>query len=233
MTRLLFWEDAYIREFNAQVVKVDGGAVELGGTAFFFSSGGQPSDSGRIDGLKVIDVRRGPSGEALHILEETPNFKAGDMVRGVIDWERRYKIMRLHSACHVMSGVLLKSFGVRRHTGIQIYDDRARMDFDMDKLDGETAAAIEKEVNRVIESHLDIVAKILTWEEVNQDPNLKTVSEDRYEKFDVPRLLEIVGFDRQLDGGTHVANTSEIGKIRIVKRENKGRNNKRIILVVE
>lgn len=141
--------------------------------------------------------------------------------------------MRLHSACHVMSGVLLRSFNVRKHTGIQISEDRARMDFDMEKLDQVVSQEIEKEANKVIESHLDIIAKILTWDKVDRDSDLKTVSEDRYEKFDVPRLLEIVGFDRQLDGGTHVLNTKEIGKIKIVKRENKGKNNKRIVIVVE
>jgi Ser-tRNA(Ala) deacylase AlaX len=131
-----------------------------------------------------------------------------------------------------MSGVLKKSFNVRKHTGIQIHEDKARMDFDMEKLDQAIAQAIENEANRIVESHHHITARVLTWEEVNQDPDLKTVSEDRYEKFDVPRLIDIVGFDRQLDGGTHVLNTKEIGNIKIVGRENKGKNNKRITLVV-
>jgi Ser-tRNA(Ala) deacylase AlaX len=132
-----------------------------------------------------------------------------------------------------MSGVLQKSFNVRKHTGIQIHEDKARMDFDMEKLDQAIVQAIENEANRIVESHHDITARVLTWEEVNRDPDLKTVSEDRYEKFDVPRLIDIVGFDTQLDGGTHVLNTREIGKIKIVRRENKGKNNKRITLVVE
>jgi Ser-tRNA(Ala) deacylase AlaX len=106
-----------MREFDAQVVRIDGSVAELDRTCFFASSGGQPCDTGEIDGLKVIDVRRGANGALLHTLEREPSFKTGYEVRGSIDWERRYKIMRLHSACHVMSGVLLKSYNVRRHTG--------------------------------------------------------------------------------------------------------------------
>jgi len=103
----------------------------------------------------------------------------------------------------------------------------------MEKLDQSIAQAIENEANRIVESRYDIIARVLTWEEVSRDPDLKTVSEDRYEKFDVPRLVDIVGFDRQLDGGTHVLKTKEIGRIKIVRRENKGKNNKRITLVVD
>ena len=151
----------------------------------------------------------------------------------MIDWDRRYRIMRLHSACHVMSGVLLKDFDVRKHTGIQIYDDRARMDFDMEKLDQTTAEEIEAAANRIVTEGHEISAKITSWEYVETEPDLKTVSGERYDRSSVPRILEIAGLDRQLDGGTHVSNTREIGRIRIVRRENKGRSNKRIVLVVE
>ncbi len=232
MTRLIFWEDAYKREFDARVISSNDVEVVLDQTCFFASSGGQPSDTGTIRERRVVDVRK-EENDIVHVLEKRPSLNAGDLVHGVIDWERRYRIMRLHSACHVMSGVLLKGFNVRRHTGIRIYEDRARMDFDMEKLDATILKAIEREANKIVESHLEIVARILSWEEVKQDPGLMTVSEDRYEKFEAPRLLEIAGFDRQLDGGTHVANTREIGSIRIVARENKGKNNKRITLIVE
>ena len=232
MTRLIFWEDAYKREFDARVISSNGVEVVLDQTCFFASSGGQPSDTGTISDHRVVDVRK-EENDIVHVLEERLSFSAGDLVRGVIDWERRYRIMRLHSACHVISGVLLKGFNIRRHTGIRIYEDRARMDFDMEKLDATILEAIEREANKIVESHLEIVARILSWEEVKRDPELMTVSEERYEKFEAPRLLEIAGFDRQLDGGTHVANTGEIGSIRIVARENKGKNNKRITLIVE
>ncbi len=233
MTLLLFWEDAYSIEFDAKVISIHQNELIIDQTCFFASSGGQPSDTGSINGQRVVDVKRTYNGDIIHVLEAEPDFKMNQPLHGKIDWDRRYKIMRLHSACHVMSGVLLRSFNVRKHTGIQISEDRARMDFDMEKLDQVVSQEIEKEANKVIESHLDIIAKILTWDKVDRDSDLKTVSEDRYEKFDVPRLLEIVGFDRQLDGGTHVLNTKEIGKIKIVKRENKGKNNKRIVIVVE
>ena len=232
MTRFIFWENAYEREFDARVISSNNEELVLDQTCFFASSGGQPSDIGKIGDCAVVDVKTREN-EIVHILESEASFKANDFVHGVIAWERRYRIMRLHSACHVISGVLLKSFNVRKHTGIRIYEDRARMDFDMEKLDATILTAIEREANRIAESNLEIVARILSWEEVKQDPELMTVSEDRYEKFEAPRLLEIAGFDRQLDGGTHVKNTREIGKIRILGRENKGKNNKRITLIVE
>ncbi len=233
MTRMLFWEDPYQGEFSAQVISANGNDVTLGSTCFFFSSGGQPSDTGEIEGIRVLDVHKGDDGVVVHVLQGQPTFKPGQLVRGRIDWERRYRIMRLHSACHVMSGVLLKSFNIRKHTGIRIYPDKARMDFDMGKLDHATAQEIETEANRIVQEHRDIVARIASWEEVDRDPELKTVSENRYETIEVPRILEIIGFDKQLDGGTHVRNTAEIGKIKIVKTENKGRNNKRLTLIIE
>jgi misacylated tRNA(Ala) deacylase len=222
-----------MREFSAQVVSVNGNEIILDRTCFFPSSGGQPNDTGEIEKLRVTGVRRGNDGEIIHVVEGEPESGVGEVVHGRIDWDRRYRIMRLHSACHVLSGVLLKSFNVRKHTGIQIRDDRARMDFDMEKLDQSVVELIEKEANKIVSEGHEIVARIVTWDDVNLDSELKTVSEDRYEKIDAPRILEIVGFDRQLDGGTHVRNTIEIGRIRIVKRENKGKSNKRITLVVE
>src|SRR5487761_505195 len=182
LTRLLFWEDAYMKEFDGTVISINQNEVILDQTCFFASCGGQPSDTGSINGKKVVDVKRADNSDIIHALEAEPDFKIDQVVRGRIDWDRRYKIMRLHSACHVMSGVLLKSFNVRKHTGIQISEDRARMDFDMQKMDRDIVQAIEREANKVIESHLDIVAKMLTWGEVNKDAYLKTVSEGRYEK---------------------------------------------------
>jgi len=222
-----------MKEFDSRVTSIDRNGVVLDQTCFFASSGGQPSDTGSIGGVRVLDVKRAANNDIVHVLETEKDVRVGQLLSGKIDWDRRYKIMRLHSACHVMSGVLKKSFNVRKHTGIQIHEDKARMDFDMEKLDQSIAQAIENEANRIVESRYDIIARVLTWEEVSRDPDLKTVSEDRYEKFDVPRLVDIVGFDRQLDGGTHVLKTKEIGRIKIVRRENKGKNNKRITLVVD
>jgi misacylated tRNA(Ala) deacylase len=232
VTRLLHWEDAYMREFEAEVVSTKANTVTLNRTCFFASSGGQPSDTGQIDTLRVVDVRK-DSAEIIHTLGREPSFRKSEVLHGSIDWERRYRIMRLHSACHVVSGVLLKEFNVRKHTGIQIRDAKARMDFDMDMLDQNRAVTIHREANRIVDEGHAIVARIVSWDEVNRDVELKTVSEGRYERIDVPRILEIVGFDKQLDGGTHVRNTLEIGRIKIVNRENKGKNNKRITLVVE
>ncbi|MCL5783288.1 MAG: alanyl-tRNA editing protein [Candidatus Thermoplasmatota archaeon] len=232
MTRYLFWEDSYAREFETQVMSASGNEIILNSTCFYPSSGGQPSDTGTINGIDVIDVRKREDGEIVHTLQSVGGIGSGDTVKGILDWDRRYRLMRLHSAGHVVSGILSKNFGVRKHTGIQIYEDRVRMGFDIARLDKEVSTSIESEFNRVVAENHQIVAKMLTWELVNSDSSLKTVSEDRYEKIDVPRVLDIVGFDKQLDGGTHVRSTGEIGEIEIIGRENKGRNDKRIIFTI-
>ena len=233
MTRYLFWQDSYMRDFEATVTEKNEKELLLDQTCFYPSGGGQPSDTGTINGIRVNDVIKLDSGEIVHILENTAGIEKGMTVNGNIDWGRRYRLMRLHSACHVVSGVMAKSFGVRKHTGIQISEESARMGFDMQKLDSDVSESIESEVNKVISEGHSIVAEMLTWAQVNSDPALKTVTEERYEKIDVPRVLDIVGLDRQLDGGTHVRNTLEIGRIKIIRHENKGKSDKRVTFVLE
>ena len=141
--------------------------------------------------------------------------------------------MRLHSAAHVISYVIVKNFGNIIFTGSQIYEDRARMDFNLPQFNAEVASLIEKEANEIVEKAIPIKTYFVSKEEVEKNPWLKRVDPRLYEKFDVLRVVEIESLDAQLDGGTHVKNTKEIGKIKIVKRENKGKNNKRIYIQVE
>jgi len=230
----LFWKDAYQKEFDAEVLAVDGNKVILNQTCFYASSGGQIGDTGEINGMKVLDTIYDDNENIVHVLEKTPELKVGETVHGKIDWERRYKIMKFHTAAHIISYVLLKNFGNVRFTGSQIYPDRGRMDFNIEKLDEETAKIIEEKANEIVKMNLPVTSRIISKEDLGSNPNLKRMADaSHYEKYKILRIVEIGGIDAQLDGGTHVKSTGEIGKIKIVKRENKGKNNRRITIIVE
>ena len=233
MTRKLYLEDSYQKEFDAKVAAVNGNQVILDQTYFYAAAGGQPGDTGEISGVKVSDTIKGPDGNVVHVLEKEPEFKVGGSVHGIINWGRRHRIMRLHTACHIISGVVYQKFNGAKFTGSQIYEDRARMDFDIEKFDEETAKIVETGSNKIIESDMPVAAKMLDWEEAEKDADLFRVQHELYSKYDKPRIVSIGNFDKQLDGGTHVKSTKEVGTIRIVKRENKGKHNKRITIVVE
>ncbi len=230
-TELLYLEDSYLREFEAEVMGVDDEGVFLDKTAFYLGGGGQPCDTGKlIVGDKeyiVIGMRRD---DALHIIEgDKP--KVGEKVHGIIDWERRYRIMRTHTAVHVMSGVAYQQFGVVI-TGNQLYEARARLDLSFENMSRELAQKIVEESNRIIEKNLRVKWYYISKEEFKNRPELMRVNPKLYEKYDRIRVVEIEGFDIQADGGTHVKSLKEIGKIELQKYESKGRKNKRIYITL-
>jgi misacylated tRNA(Ala) deacylase len=234
MTVKLFWQDSYQKEFDAKVISVNGNGLVLDQTCFYATSGGQIGDTGEINGIKVLDTVKGENEDIVHVLEREPDFKVGDAVHGMIDWDRRHVIMKLHTSAHVISAVLVKNFGNVLFTGSQIYPDRARMDFNIEKLDEETTKILEEKSNEVVKMNLPIISRIISSEELKSNQNLMRLADTSYyEKYKTLRVVEIKDFDVQLDGGTHVGNTSEIGRIKIVKRENKGKNNRRITIIVE
>jgi misacylated tRNA(Ala) deacylase len=234
MTVKLFWQDSYQKEFDAKVISVNGNGLVLDQTCFYATSGGQIGDTGEINGIKVLDTVKGENEDIVHVLEREPGFKVGDIVHGKIDWDRRHVIMKLHTSAHVISAVLVKNFGNVLFTGSQIYPDRARMDFNIEKLDEETTKILEEKSNEVVKMDLPIISRIISSEELKSNQNLMRLADTSYyEKYKTLRVVEIKDFDVQLDGGTHVGNTSEIGRIKIVKRENKGKNNRRITIIVE
>jgi misacylated tRNA(Ala) deacylase len=234
MTVKLFWQDSYQKEFDAKVISVNGNGLVLDQTCFYATSGGQIGDTGEINGIKVLDTVKGENEDIVHVLEREPGFKVGDIVHGKIDWDRRHVIMKLHTSAHVISAVLVKNFGNVLFTGSQIYPDRARMDFNIEKLDEETTKILEEKSNEVVKMDLPIISRIISSEELKSNQNLMRLADtSHYEKYKTLRVVEIKDFDVQLDGGTHVGNTSEIGRIKIVKRENKGKNNRRITIIVE
>ena len=234
MTEWLFWKDAYQKEFDAKIILVNGNEIILDQTCFYPTGGGQIADTGEINGIKVVDTKKDENDTIFHLLESAPDFKVGDPVHGKIDWDRRYNIMKLHTSAHIIDAVLVKNFGNVLFTGSQIYPDRARMDFNIEKLDEEIIKIIEEKSNEIVKMNFDVVSRIITKDEFESNPNLKRLADtSHYEKYKTFRVIEIKDFDIQLDGGTHVARTGEIGRIKIVKRENKGKNNRRITIIVE
>lgn len=230
-TELLYLEDSYLREFEARVIGVCDEGIYLDRTAFYTGGGGQPCDTGKIIAgdreYEVVGIKRE---DALHIIEgDKP--EVGEKVRGIINWERRHRIMRTHTAVHVVSGVAYQQFGVVI-TGNQLYEGRARLDLSFENMSKELALEIIEESNKVVQKDLPVKWYFISKEEFKNRPELMRVKPKLYEKYDKIRVVEIEGFDIQADGGTHVKSLSEIGKIELQKYESKGRKNKRIYIVL-
>jgi Ser-tRNA(Ala) deacylase AlaX len=229
MTQLLYVHDSYLREFDAVVTGVEGQRVALDRTAFYPGGGGQPADTGflRWNGMtgRVAELRK--EGDTVwHAVEgEVP--ASGASVHGGLDWERRFDIMRHHSALHVLVGVVYKTFNALV-TGGAIYPDRARMDFSLEDLNKDRIGAIEAEANRVIREQRRILVRFLSRDEFERSDLVRLAKNLIPQEIREVRVIEIEGFDAQADGGTHVANTSEIGALRVTKTENKGKINRRL-----
>jgi misacylated tRNA(Ala) deacylase len=236
VTELLYADDSYLTECDAVVTEVrDGTAVVLDRTVFYPTGGGQPHDLGtlRWDGgeARVMEVRKqGP--DVLHLVEGAVP-PVGARVHGEIDWERRYRLMRHHTALHAMSGVIYQLFG-STVTGGQMYPDRARMDFALPDLSPEKVAQIEATTNRLLAEGRPIHVTSLPREQALEIPDLiRTKVNLIPEAVRVLRIIDIEGIDMQADGGTHVRNTREVGPVRVVKTENKGKENKRLEIALD
>ena len=235
-TTPLYQTDSYLATFPATVAAVDleRHAVVLDQTAFYPTGGGQPHDLGalRADGWtgEVIDVRK-HGAEIFHVLASEATLpEVGAPVRGEIDWERRYALMRMHSALHVLCGTVYRDYAALV-TGGNMTPDHARMDFEMDSADftPERVAAIEAAANAEIAAGREIRAQLLPRAEAFAIPDLiRTKINLLPEGIREVRTVEIVGLDLQADGGTHVRNTTEIGGLRVIGTRSKGKINKRI-----
>jgi len=226
MTQLLFREDAYLRACEATVVAVRDNAVELDRTVFYPTGGGQPGDTGTISGLRVVDTRKADGDAVLHLLEPGADVPAvGAKVEAVIDWDRRHRLMRYHTALHLVGAVVKAPV-----TGGRIGEDKSHLDFDieMDKLVKE---AIEDGVNALVRAGHDTRASWITDAELDARPELvRTMSVAPPRGSGRIRLLEIPGVDLQACGGTHVANTREVGPLAVVRIRSEGRRNKRVTI---
>jgi misacylated tRNA(Ala) deacylase len=240
MTELLYLSDAYRREFDAAVVAADADehAVALDATAFFPTGGGQPNDTGELSfadmSAKIVDVVKDSEGIAWHKLSaESPLPELGHKVHGVIDWQRRYLIMRVHTAQHVMNGNIWRDHGAHV-TGAQITPPEGRLDFELAAMSQEFARSLEAAINDVVRRNLPVRVIWLPRAEADNDPSLIRLKANLIPRsIDPLRVIDIVGLDRQADGGTHVAATGEVGRVRVVKTESKGKANKRVRIAVD
>jgi misacylated tRNA(Ala) deacylase len=235
MTKAIYHEDSYIREFQAQVLEASENGVVLDQTAFYPGGGGQPSDKGILvaDNQKaMLSKFKRMDGQLWHLLDPQP-FKEGQMVRGEIDWARRYQIMRTHTAMHILCGVIWRDYGASV-TGGNMEPLRGRMDFEFETMKRELVDEIEDKINLEVDAARDVRTDILPREEAFKIPDLiRTKINLLPEGILEVRVVEIEGLDLQADGGTHVANTSEVGKIRIVDYKSKGAINKRLVVELE
>lgn len=233
-TDQLYLRDAYLRFFDATVAAVDGEGrrVALDRSAFYPTGGGQPHDTGTLAGLPAVDVRK--EGEQVwHVLGGGGPLPAvGDTVHGEIDWDRRHRLMRTHTALHVLCGVIWNEWGTPV-TGGNMEPLAARMDFEFDPLPEGFGADVERLVNTELDAGRPIEVTFLRRREALADADLiRTKVSLIPESVEQIRVVDIVGLDKQADGGTHVATTDEVGRIRVVKTESKGKGNKRIRIEV-
>ena len=235
MTELLYYSESYLKQFEATVTDVVAGGVVLNRTAFYVGGGGQPADSGvltvgnreySVTGIKRVD------GQFVHLISgELPSQSS--IVKGQIDWERRYLLMRTHSALHILCGVVWRDYGARV-TGGDMKPGEGRMDFEFESFSAEFVDELEAKVNAEVEKHREIRINHLSREEADQEPDLiRTKVNLLPSDIQEIRSIDIDGLDLQADGGTHVANTQEVGTIQVVGHESKGRINKRIRIALE
>lgn len=233
-TELLFLRDAYLKECDAVVQEIRDNAVILDQTVFYYTSGGQPHDLGLIDGQLVTEVRK-VDGDVLHYLVEGASIPAvGETVRCVLDWERRHRLMRTHTAMHVLCGVIWNEWKVPV-TGGNMEPLSARMDFELPEVPEGFAEKVEKLVNEAIAHNHPIEVSFLPRDTAVVDEDLiRTKVSLIPDSVPEIRVVDIVGLDKQADGGTHVASTKEVGVVRVVKMENKGKGFRRIrVSIVE
>ncbi len=236
MTELLFLTDAYVNEFEAVVTAVSPEGVVLDKTAFYPGGGGQPNDVGWL----LVGDRRWPvtrvrkaSGQVVHLVPAEAELAVGTAVTGQLDWERRYQLMRTHTAMHVLCGVIWRDYGASV-TGGNMEPLQGRMDFEFETMRQELVAEIETAVNREVAAAHPVQVKILPRKEAFRIPDLiRTKINLLPEGIKEVRTVELVGLDLQADGGTHVANTSEVGQIRITDYKSKGKINKRIYVELD
>ncbi len=235
MAKALYLEDSYLKECDATVTSVtDGKYVVLDQTIFYPKGGGQPCDLGEISSegktYRVVYVGKF-SGETSHEVEP-PCLKQGDRVHCVLDWARRYRLMRSHTAAHVFISLLCSGTGALV-TGNELDVDKIRFDFSLEKFDREVLEKYVDEANKLFVKDIAVKSYELPREEALKIPGVVKMAEAFPPNLPSLRIVEIVGVDRQADGGTHVRNLKEVGQIKLLKAENKGKNNRRIYFALE
>ena len=227
---MLFIEDSYLKDFDATILNIDSNKIILDRTAFYAKSGGQPGDIGKITlngkEINIIDTVYDNKQNILHVCENSNDLKIDEKIKGKINWEIRYKHMRMHTALHLLCSLI--PYDV---PGGQISYEKSRLDFNADdKIEKEE---IENKINQLVKDDHEISYQWITLEELDNEPDLvRTMSVKPPRTNNKIRLVKIGSIDLQPCGGTHVRRTKEIGNIRIGKIENKGKMNRRVNLSI-
>jgi misacylated tRNA(Ala) deacylase len=235
MTELLFLENSYVQRFEGKVVGYLDGGLVLDRSAFYPGGGGQPADLGKLSANErtwpVTNVKRS-SGRVVHFVGE-PLPEIGTVLEGELDWDRRYRLMRTHTALHILCGVVWRDYR-SSVTGGNMEPLEGRMDFEFETMRQELVAEIEDKVNEEVAAKRDVVVRTLPRDEAFEIPDLiRTKINLLPAGIKEVRTVEIVGLDLQADGGTHVKNTEEVGRIKVVDYKSKGKINKRIYIELE
>ena len=235
MTDLLYQRDSYLCETEATVTAVDGHAVALDQTIFFPGGGGQPADKGLliVDGMEINVASLKKKGDTVwHTLSgQIP--AEGAAVTARLDWDHRYQLMRTHTAFHILCGVIFRNYGALV-TGGNMKPLEGRMDFELEHMTADFATEVEAAINEQVQIARPVAVRILPRAEAFAIPDLiRTKINLLPESITEVRVVELVGLDLQADGGTHVANTNEVGHIRVVGHESKGKINKRLRIALD
>jgi misacylated tRNA(Ala) deacylase len=226
MTEKLFWQDMYLREFDARVESVEEAGVRLDRTAFNPRGGGLVSDTGKLNGLDVVEVTK-KEDAIYHLLAPGATLRPGESVHGVIDWEKRHRVMRMHTTAHILSAVVNRETGALI-TGNQISPVESRIDFSLDAFDRDRFGGYVKMANDAAASGAKVESFFMKREEALRTPGFVKLAGALPPEVDELRIVKIGDIDTQADGGVHVGNTSEIGEIVVEKIENKGKSNRRL-----
>ncbi len=230
MAKALYLKDSYLRECNARVISVkDGRYIVLDQTIFYPKGGGQPWDTGKIvkgnECYNLIYVGKF-FGEISHEVDRV-GLKEGDKVHCILNWERRYKLMRSHTAAHTLAALLCKETGALI-TGNQLEEDKIRFDFNLEEYSPDILGKYVDKTNQLLGKDIPVKWYEIATEEAIRIPNIFKMARASFPDVPKLRIVEIVGIDKQCDGGTHVRNLKEIGRIELLKTENKGKNNRRV-----
>lgn len=230
----LYLFDSYLKEWETEIIEVEGKFVVLKETAFYPGGGGQPNDEGKIlrgeEEFKVVTVMK-KEGKIIHEVDRE-GLSVGEKVKCFLDWKKRYKMMRMHTAAHIISGIIEKEANALI-SGNQLGTEKSRIDFNLENFDREKMREYIEKANEIVKKALPIKIYFLSYDEAIKQKDLFKLLKGFDKKIEKVRIVEIEGFQKQADGGTHVANTKEVGKILFLDAENKGKDRRRIYFTLE
>ena len=228
---MLYLKDCYQKEFESTVIEANDKFIILEETLFYPKSGGQACDTGIIikDGIEYNVVFVGKFGKSISHEVDKLGLQVGDKVKGIIDWDRRFKLMRSHTAAHVLANVIHKETGAMI-TGNQLDLEKSRIDFSLENYDKEKMEEFTKKANNLAQEGHEVKSQIVSKEKACEilGNHFTTLAKGFSEDIKEIRIIEIEGFPKEACGGTHVKNTKEIGEIKFLKAENKGKNRRRV-----